>query len=210
MARQKVIVKHLAAIQNFGSMDVLCSDKTGTLTSGADGAGSLSRAVRGAAERTFLLAYLNSAHETGIRSPLDEAILRRGRHDMPGVPKARRDPVRLRAPPPVGRAGGAGGTHPDHQGRAGADPRSLQRLRDGWRRAVRWTRAARARCKAVVRGAERERVPRPGRGLPADAPPDRVLGRGRAGHGPCRLRHVLRPADDRAPPKRSTPSGAMA
>ena len=34
MARQKVIVKHLAAIQNFGSMDILCSDKTGTLTSG--------------------------------------------------------------------------------------------------------------------------------------------------------------------------------
>ena len=34
MARKKVIVKHLAAIQNFGSIDVLCSDKTGTLTSG--------------------------------------------------------------------------------------------------------------------------------------------------------------------------------
>jgi Mg2+-importing ATPase len=34
MAREKVIVKHLAALQNFGSMDILCSDKTGTLTSG--------------------------------------------------------------------------------------------------------------------------------------------------------------------------------
>ncbi len=36
MARKKVIVKHLAAIQNFGSIDVLCSDKTGTLTAGRD------------------------------------------------------------------------------------------------------------------------------------------------------------------------------
>ncbi len=41
MARQKVIVKHLPSIQNFGSIDVLCSDKTGTLTTGRHGARKL-------------------------------------------------------------------------------------------------------------------------------------------------------------------------
>ncbi len=78
MARRKVIVKHLEAIQNLGSMDVLCSDKTGTLTSGAmvlerrlDPAGQT-------AERPFLLAQLNAFHQTGIRSPLDTAILDAG------------------------------------------------------------------------------------------------------------------------------------
>jgi P-type Mg2+ transporter len=78
MARQKVIVKHLEAIENFGSMDVLCSDKTGTLTSGdtvldrhLDPFGLVS-------ERPFTLAYVNSSHQTGIKSPLDEAILKGG------------------------------------------------------------------------------------------------------------------------------------
>src|SRR4029453_7782477 len=78
MARRKVIVKHLEAIENFGTMDVLCSDKTGTLTSGdmmldrhLDPFGQVS-------ERSFTLAYVNSSHQTGIKSPLDEAILKRG------------------------------------------------------------------------------------------------------------------------------------
>src|SRR2546430_6924797 len=59
-------------------MDVLCSDKTGTLTSGdmvldrhLDPFGQVS-------ERPLTLAYINSAHQTGIKSPLDEAILKRG------------------------------------------------------------------------------------------------------------------------------------
>ncbi len=75
MAQEKVIVKHLGAIQNFGSINVICSDKTGTLTAGKM---SLDRAVNifGApAERPLALACLNSRFETGIRSPLDAAIL---------------------------------------------------------------------------------------------------------------------------------------
>ena len=75
MAKQKVIVKRLAAIHDLGSMDILCTDKTGTLTeakialikhvtlSGAD------------SERVLELAWLNSYFESGLRSPLDTAIL---------------------------------------------------------------------------------------------------------------------------------------
>jgi Mg2+-importing ATPase len=70
-----VIVKRLAAIHDLGAMDVLCTDKTGTLTEsqirlvrcvGADGRDS---------EEALRLAYLNSAFESGIKSPLDAAIL---------------------------------------------------------------------------------------------------------------------------------------
>src|SRR5882724_4822985 len=75
MARQKVIVKHLAAIEDFGSMDVLCSDKTGTLTTGEMVLDRCLDPLGHPAERPFLLAALNSLYETGIRSPLDTAIL---------------------------------------------------------------------------------------------------------------------------------------
>jgi Mg2+-importing ATPase len=75
LAKRRVIVKRLAAIHDLGAMDVLCTDKTGTLTEsqirlvrhvGADGKDS---------EEVLRLAYLNSAFESGIKSPLDEAIL---------------------------------------------------------------------------------------------------------------------------------------
>jgi Mg2+-importing ATPase len=75
MARNKVIVKHLPAIENLGSIDVLCSDKTGTLTAGRM---SLERSVDadGApVTRAHALAHINSRFETGIKSPLDVAIL---------------------------------------------------------------------------------------------------------------------------------------
>lgn len=75
MARQKVIVKHLPAIQNLGSIDVLCSDKTGTLTSGAMKLDRSVDALGGQSERALLLGYVNSKFETGIRNPLNLAIL---------------------------------------------------------------------------------------------------------------------------------------
>ena len=75
MAEKRVIVKRLASIQNLGSMDVLCTDKTGTLTEAkirleqhVDPQGKPS-------ERVLELAYLNSFFETGLKSPLDDAIL---------------------------------------------------------------------------------------------------------------------------------------
>lgn len=74
MARKKVIVKHLEAMQNFGSIDVLCSDKTGTLTSGEMALDQHLDPFGNPSERVFLLAYLNSLHETGVSNPLDQAI----------------------------------------------------------------------------------------------------------------------------------------
>ncbi len=75
MAKKKVIVKRLESIHNLGSMDVLCTDKTGTLTEArirlerhVDGLGRDSR-------RVLELAFLNSFFESGLRSPMDDAIL---------------------------------------------------------------------------------------------------------------------------------------
>jgi len=82
MSRKKVIVKRLAAIENFGSMDILCSDKTGTLTQGEI---TVARRVnlRGEDDETVIrLAALNSVYQTGLRIPMDEAILR---HEHPVV-----------------------------------------------------------------------------------------------------------------------------
>jgi Mg2+-importing ATPase len=77
MAKHKVIVKHLSAIQNLGSIDVLCSDKTGTLTRGVMAFDSSCDALGHAADAPLFFARLNSKFETGIRSPLDTAILER-------------------------------------------------------------------------------------------------------------------------------------
>jgi Mg2+-importing ATPase len=74
MARKKVIVKHLDAMQNFGSIDVLCSDKTGTLTSGEMALDQHLDPFGTPSEQVFLLAYLNSLHETGVTNALDQAI----------------------------------------------------------------------------------------------------------------------------------------
>ncbi|MEM5784628.1 MAG: magnesium-translocating P-type ATPase, partial [Candidatus Aenigmatarchaeota archaeon] len=75
MAKKDVIIKRLESIHNFGSMDVLCCDKTGTLTENKikmimhiDINGKNN-------EKVFLYSYINSYNQTGIKNPLDEAIL---------------------------------------------------------------------------------------------------------------------------------------
>jgi Mg2+-importing ATPase len=75
MARKRVIVKRLASIQNLGSMDVLCTDKTGTLTEAKIKLEQHVNALGQPSARVLELAYLNSFFETGLKSPLDEAIL---------------------------------------------------------------------------------------------------------------------------------------
>ncbi len=75
MARQHTIVKRMAAIQELGSMDILCTDKTGTLTEARIREERHVDAGGRPSERVQELAYFNSYFETGLKSPLDEAIL---------------------------------------------------------------------------------------------------------------------------------------
>ncbi|HEX3777903.1 MAG TPA: magnesium-translocating P-type ATPase [Polyangiaceae bacterium] len=79
MAESKVLVKNLAAIQNFGSIDVLCCDKTGTLTTGEMTLDAWLDPFGAVSERPLLLAYLNSYFESGIDNPMDEALLQKAR-----------------------------------------------------------------------------------------------------------------------------------
>jgi len=74
MADQKVIVKRLASIENFGSMNVLCSDKTGTLTQGTVILQSALDILGQTNDKVLFYAYLNSYYETGFNNPIDEAI----------------------------------------------------------------------------------------------------------------------------------------
>ena len=74
MAQEKVIVKRLAAIENFGSMNVLCSDKTGTITEGNIDIRAAVDARGTECEKSMFYAYLNASNETGFINPIDEAI----------------------------------------------------------------------------------------------------------------------------------------
>src|SRR6185295_7648208 len=75
MARKKVIVKHLHAIQNFGAMDVLCTDKTGTLTQDHVVLERYVDVANRQSEDVLRYAYMNSFYQTGLRNLLDRAIL---------------------------------------------------------------------------------------------------------------------------------------
>ena len=74
MALRGVIVRRLAAIENFGSMDVLCTDKTGTLTAGVVRLDRACNASGEASLRVQELAALNARLQTGLPNALDEAI----------------------------------------------------------------------------------------------------------------------------------------
>jgi Mg2+-importing ATPase len=76
MARKKVIVKQLSSIENFGSIEILCCDKTGTLTEGEIVLDRHLDAQGHDDDRVMELLYLNSFFEAGLKSPLDDAILR--------------------------------------------------------------------------------------------------------------------------------------
>jgi Mg2+-importing ATPase len=75
MAKKHIIVKRLSAIQDLGSIDVLCTDKTGTLTEAKIRLERHVDAQGRTSDRVLELAYFNSFFETGLKSPLDEAVL---------------------------------------------------------------------------------------------------------------------------------------
>ncbi|AEI67110.1 cation-translocating P-type ATPase with extended N-terminal transmembrane region [Corallococcus macrosporus] len=76
MAARGVLVRRLSAIENLGGMDVLCTDKTGTLTEGVVSLHGAHDAAGQPSEDVLALAALNAAFQTGLSNPLDEAILR--------------------------------------------------------------------------------------------------------------------------------------
>jgi len=87
MARKKVIIKELASIQNFGAMNVLCADKTGTLTINdivlikhcdVDGKEN---------DKILRLAFLNSRYQSGLDNLLDNAVLKHKTFDLAGIKK---------------------------------------------------------------------------------------------------------------------------
>ncbi len=75
LSRQKVIVKRLDAIQNFGAMDVLCTDKTGTLTQDKIALARHTDVFGKESDEVLELAYLNSFYQTGLKNLLDRAVL---------------------------------------------------------------------------------------------------------------------------------------
>ena len=75
MAERGVIVRRLESIENFGSMDILCTDKTGTLTQGVvqlDGAPDMDGKP---STKVQMLAFINASMQSGLSNPLDDAIV---------------------------------------------------------------------------------------------------------------------------------------
>lgn len=87
MAKARVIVKRLASIENFGSMNVICSDKTGTLTEGIVRLQSALDVEGNPSDKVLLQAYLNAFYETGYTNPIDEAIRNHCKFDLAGYNK---------------------------------------------------------------------------------------------------------------------------
>jgi Mg2+-importing ATPase len=87
MAQRKVIVKQLPSIENLGSMNVLCADKTGTLTEGTVELQQVLDADRRQSEKGHFYAYLNSFYETSFSNPIDEAIRKFRQFEVDGYVK---------------------------------------------------------------------------------------------------------------------------
>jgi len=87
MARLGVIVRRLESLENFGSMNVLCTDKTGTLTQGVVRLDNAMDAQGQPSEQLFRNAYLNAHFQTGLANPLDAAIMKSRELNISGIEK---------------------------------------------------------------------------------------------------------------------------
>jgi len=87
MAKLGVIVRRLESLENFGSMNVLCTDKTGTLTLGVVKLDNAMDAQGQPSDKLFRYAYLNAHFQTGLSNELDDAILSRQTLDISGINK---------------------------------------------------------------------------------------------------------------------------
>jgi Mg2+-importing ATPase len=87
MAKLGVIVRRLESLENFGSMNVLCTDKTGTLTLGVVKLDNAMDTMGQPSENLFRCAYLNSHFQTGLANPMDDAIIAREALDVSGIEK---------------------------------------------------------------------------------------------------------------------------
>jgi P-type Mg2+ transporter len=87
MAKKQVIVKRLAAIENFGSMNVFCTDKTGTLTEGEVKIHAAIDPAGNDSDRVLFYAYLNAASESGYANPIDAAIRQHQTFDISSYQK---------------------------------------------------------------------------------------------------------------------------
>lgn len=87
MSKKGVIVKRLASIENFGTMNILCTDKTGTLTEGTVHLHEY-QDINGKMDKKILFyAYLNSFFQTGLKNPIDEAIVSFEKQEISGYDK---------------------------------------------------------------------------------------------------------------------------
>ena len=87
MSKKGVIVKRLASIQNFGNMDVLCTDKTGTLTENKLTLNACEDLEGKETQKALMYAYFNSVLEAGLKSPLDDAVVGYKQFDLTGISK---------------------------------------------------------------------------------------------------------------------------
>jgi P-type Mg2+ transporter len=83
MARENVIVKRLSSIENLGSMDILCADKTGTVTEGKVKVRAALDAQGNPSDEVMRLAWLNAGLQKGFSNPIDEAIMQRSGGSLP-------------------------------------------------------------------------------------------------------------------------------
>ncbi|HSX37413.1 MAG TPA: magnesium-translocating P-type ATPase [Chlamydiales bacterium] len=87
MAKKKVIVKRLASLENFGQMNILCSDKTGTLTEGKIESSANVGASGNESQKVLLYAFLNAKFQEGYENPLDKALLEKLQYETAGWEK---------------------------------------------------------------------------------------------------------------------------